>query len=158
MAAAGRLERIWIDAQEWGLGRLDGLAARRGRTSEEPAHLVVGLSGERAALFELRRRGYVVVAERWTSARAPGDVDLIAWHGETLCFVEVKTRTTRDRTPAESAVDDDKRDALRRLARLYLLAFPERERATIPVRFDVVSVYAPEGAREFDVFPGAFQR
>jgi putative endonuclease len=156
MAAAGRLERLWIDAQEWGLTRLDRLAARTRRTPPTAPHLATGLRGERAALFELRRRGYVVVAQRWITPRLRGDVDLIAWHGDRLCFIEVKTRTARDLTPAESAVDEDKRRTLRSLARAYLRSFPERERRTVPVRFDVISVYAVGGATEFDLFPDAF--
>lgn len=85
-----------------------------------------------------------------------GDVDLIAWDGESLCFIEVKTRTKRGLTPAESAVDEDKRRMLRNLAKAYLQAFPEHERKTIPVRFDVVSVYSVERDTEFDFFPAAF--
>ena len=85
-----------------------------------------------------------------------GDVDLIAWDDGRLCFVEVKTRTARDMSPAESAVDEDKRRMLRGLARAYLRAFPEVERKTIPVRFDVVSVYLIGEIREFEFFPAAF--
>jgi putative endonuclease len=142
---------MWIDAQERMLGRLEGL-----RPSSIAPHLATGLRGERAALFELRRRGVVVVARRWTSTKLRGDVDLIGWDGDTLCFYEVKTRTKRDMTPAESAVDDLKRDMVRGLARAYLRTFPEQERDTIPVRFDVVSVYALGGRPEFEVFQGAF--
>ena len=156
MASAGRIERAWLGVQAWGLVRLDGLAARRGRKRGAAAHLETGLKGERAALFELRRRGYVVVAQRWTSARMRGDVDLIAWDGDRLCFVEVKTRTARDLTPAETAVDEDKRQMLRGLARAYLRGFPEGERRSIAVRFDVVSVYSVGGSVEFAVFQGAF--
>jgi len=150
MIAAGKFETLWIRVQEWGLRRLD-----RNRSQSTPAHLLTGLRGERAALFELRRRGYTVVAQRWNSARMRGDVDLVGWDGEWLCFVEVKTRTSRGMTPAESAVDDDKRTMIRRMARLYLRGFPESERRTIPVRFDVVSVY-PGDVAEFEVFKGAF--
>jgi putative endonuclease len=151
MAVAGKFERLWIDAQEWSLRRLD----RAGRRATA-AHLAVGLAGERAALFELRRRGYVVVARRWTSSKMRGDVDLVAWDGKFLCFVEVKTRSARGLNPAESAVDDDKRRMLRGLARAYLRAFPEREWSTIPVRFDVVSVYPGRPLTDFEIFPGAF--
>ena len=151
----------WLNAQEWVLGRMDILAARVRpslcRAAMAP-HLATGLRGERAALFELRRRGYTIVARRWASAKARGDIDLIAWDGGWLCFVEVKTRTARDMTPAQSAVDDDKRETLRRLARIYLHTFPESERRTIPVRFDVISVYCLDGRYEFDLFRGAFGR
>jgi len=159
---------MWIDAQEWGLGRMDRLAARWRRGPAMARHLATGLLGERAALFELRRRGYVVVARRWTSAKVRGDVDLIAWgrdrhsdrhsdqQGDRLCFIEVKTRTARDLTPAESAVDEEKRGTLRGLARVYLQTFPEPERRSIRVRFDVVSVYSVAGTTEFDIFEDAF--
>ena len=156
MAAAGTMARLWIDAQEWSLGRMHGLWARIGRDPATAPHLVTGLDGERAAYFELKRRGYRVVARRWTTARMRGDADLIGWDGDWLCFVEVKTRTERDNTPAESAVDEDKRAMVRALARAYLRTFPESERGTIPVRFDVVSVYSLDGGSEVEVFPGAF--
>ncbi len=155
MAGPGRLEVRWIDAQQWALSGLERLASRLGR-ERLPAHLIVGVRGERIALFELRRRGYIVVASRWTSTRARGDVDLIAWSGAYLCFVEVKSRTARDLTPANSAVNDTKRRVLRTLARHYLQTFPASERATIPVRFDVVSVYQLGRRTEVEVFAGAF--
>jgi putative endonuclease len=156
MLQAGKFERLWIDAQEWGLERLDHLQSRKQRISPTALHLATGLRGERAALFELRRRGVTVVARRWTNAKMRGDVDLIGWDGDHLCFVEVKTRTARDLSPAESAVDEHKRNMVRGLARAYLRTFPERERGSIPVRFDVVSVYAIGGVTEFEFFEGAF--
>ena len=151
-----RLQLDWLGLQEWGLSHLDRLSRR-----PSPAHLQTGLRGEQAALFHLRRLGYTVVAQRWTSPKMRGDVDLIAWHGSGedawLCFVEVKTRTARDLAPAESAVDADKQQMLHKLARAYLKAFPEGRRRRIPVRFDVVSVYLLDTGNEFEVFPGAFE-
>lgn len=155
MPAPGALERTWIDTQEWALGSLDRLAHRL-RPQRLPAHLITGIRGERAALFELRRRGYIIVASRWTTTRARGDVDLIAWSGPYLCFIEVKSRTARDLTPAQTAVNDTKRRVLRTLARHYLQTFPPAERPTIPVRFDVVSVYQLPAGTEIDIFPGSF--
>jgi Holliday junction resolvase-like predicted endonuclease len=85
-----------------------------------PQHLEMGERGELVALFHLRRQGYVVVARRWRTPRQRGDVDLIAWEGDTLCFVEVKTRGGRAVASAESAVDEDKRKLMRRIARQYM--------------------------------------
>jgi putative endonuclease len=146
----------WLQVQEWGLGQMHNLAARLRPGRVGPAHLETGLRGERATLFHLRRLGYTIVASRWTSVKMRGDVDLIGWDGDWLCFVEVKTRTARDLTPAESAVDRDKEQMLRRLAGAYLRAFPEEKRRLIPVRFDVVSVYLLKSGTEFEVFRGAF--
>jgi putative endonuclease len=156
MAAGGKCERLWIDAQEWALGRMHGLRARMGRGPATAPHLATGLDGERAACFELKRRGYRVVARRWSNTRMRGDVDLIGWDGDWLCFIEVKTRTARDMSPAESAVDEEKRAMVRNLARAYLRTMPEGERRTVRVRFDVVSVYSIDGASEFEVFKDAF--
>jgi putative endonuclease len=146
-----------IAVQGWMLRRLEGLAERRG--PRMAPHLAVGLRGEREALFHLRRLGYVVVARRWRSAKLMGDADLIAWDGEWLCFVEVKTRVGRDAmAPAESAVDEGKREMLRKIARAYVKGFPEKLRRDVPVRFDVVSVYLVGDEVEFEVYRGAFGR
>ena len=128
-----------------------GSVARRSGT---PAHLAVGEEGEDAAFFHLLRAGYTVVARRWSAGNLPGDVDLIAWQGNLLCFLEIKTRTGRDETPAESAVDRHKRHVLRRLARAYLrqLGGPEQQ-----TRFDVISVYLAPGQKpEIQHFENAF--
>ena len=100
--------------------------------------------------------GYTVVARRWKTAKLRGDLDLIGWDGERLCFVEVKARGGRDSMTAEAAVDRDKQEMLRRMARAYLRSFPERLRADIPVRFDVVSVYLLASGVECELYRGAF--
>ena len=146
-----------INLQLWTLRRMDALGRRFRRTPPTAEHLVTGLRGEREALFHLRTLGYTVVARRWKNAKLRGDVDLIGWDKDWLCFVEVKTRTGRDpMAPAESAVDGDKQEMLRKMARVYLRGFPEKSRREILVRFDIVSVYLLPGEAEFDVYKGAF--
>jgi putative endonuclease len=144
---------VWIGFQARVLRGLDGL---RLRGKGVAPHLATGERGEREALFHLRRMGYTIVARRWKSAKIWGDVDLIGWDGAWLCFVEVKTRSGRDAMTAESAVDGEKQDMLRRMARAYLKGFPEKLRADVPVRFDVVSVYLLPTGVEFDLYRGAF--
>jgi putative endonuclease len=137
------LQQMRITGLERAVRGLDRLTRWRRRETALPAHLVTGIEGEDAAYFYLRRKGYVIVARRWSAGNLPGDVDLIAWQGELLCFVEVKTRTARDMSPAEIAVDTHKRAVLRRLARRYVRELPQ---PTAPqVRFDVVSVYLVQG-------------
>jgi putative endonuclease len=145
--------RVWIDLQAWVMKLLDGLGTRGGVRAE---HLVTGERGELEALFYLRRKGYTVVARRWKSSGLRGDVDLIGWDGMRLCFVEVKTRGRRDAGPAELAVDEDKQDMLRRMARAYLKGFPGKLRAEVPVRFDVVSVYLLPTGVECELYREAF--
>jgi putative endonuclease len=146
-----------INLQVWALRRIDTLSRRFRRTPSTAEHLATGLRGEREALFHLRTLGYTVVARRWKSAKLRGDVDLIGWDEDRLCFIEVKTRTGRDPlAPAESAVDADKQEMLRKMARAYLRSFPEKLRREVPVRFDIVSVYLQPTTVEFDVYKGAF--
>ena len=145
-----------MDVQVWGARRLESLARRRRGKPGGPAHLITGEQGEREALFYLRKMGYTIVARRWKSAKLWGDVDLIGWEGPTLCFVEVKTRSGRDAVAAEAAVDREKCEMLRRMARAYLRGFPERLRGDVPVRFDVVSVYLLPSGIEFELYRGAF--
>jgi putative endonuclease len=128
------------------------VASRRRR--EEPAHLATGRRGELAAYFYLRHLGYVIVARGWRSSRLRGDIDLIAWDGGTLCFIEVKTRTTHEVATAEAAVDEDKRRTLRRLASNYRRQLPHKD---VTARFDILSIYfEKEKAAEFELFRGAF--
>lgn len=146
---------IMIDAEAWMLRWLDAFAVRRGR--QQTPHLATGITGEREALFHLRKLGYTIVGRRWRTPKLPGDIDLIGWDGDRLCFIEVKSRTGRDVTdPAESAVDDTKRRLLRRMARAYLRRFPRHQRDNVPVRFDVLSVYLQPSGNEFDLYRGAF--
>ena len=129
-------------------------SAAEGRQAKRAGHLGTGARGERAAFFWLRRQGYMVVARNWRSARARGDLDLIAWDGDEVCFIEVKTRTTRAVAAAEAAVDLDKRRNLRRLARHYLRQLPKRG---VPSRFDILSIYFEAGkSPDFEYFPGVF--
>jgi putative endonuclease len=134
------------------LRRLERMEHRAGGAE----HLATGERGEREALFHLRKLGYTVVARRWKSAKLWGDIDLIGWEGPYLCFVEVKTRSSREDAAAEAAVDRDKREMLQKMARAYLRGFPEKLRGEVPVRFDVVSVYLLPSGAEFDVHRAAF--
>lgn len=139
---------------ETALGVCDQLAARLGRTPAMTPHLDLGLRGEQAAFFHLRRLGYVIVAQRWRSYRHPGDIDLIGWDGGTLCFIEVKARTSHAVAETEAAVDRDKRRTLRRLAWHYLRYLPT---PSTEARFDVLTVYFPEEQKpEFHLFRSAF--
>ena len=149
------LSRLRLNLFERSLGALDRLTTRMRRNPEMAPHLTTGIRGEQAAYFHLRRLGYVIVARRWRSPKQRGDMDLIGWDGEWLCFIEVKARSSHAVEPAEAAVDADKRTMLRRMAREYLRLLEDA--TNTPTRFDVVSVYFEnEKAPEIEVFRGAF--
>jgi putative endonuclease len=130
----------------------DFLASRFTRERARAKHLVLGRRGEEAAFFYLRRQGYVVVARGWQSGKVRGDLDLVAWESDTLCFVEVKSRIDRSVATAEAAVDEDKVRVLRRLARQYMQSM---DSVPAQVRFDVLSIYL-QPQREFELIRGAF--
>ncbi len=121
---------------------------------DAPEHLRTGRRGEEAAYFFLRRRGYTMIARNYRSPNHRGELDLVGWDGDVLCFIEVKTRTTRAVKPAEAAVDREKRDELRLVARDFLRHMPTPCRH----RFDVVAVYYDHGFRQpsFELFQNAF--
>jgi putative endonuclease len=149
------LEQNRISWLEHALAAVKWAARRSGEPARLPAHLATGIDGEDAAFFYLRRKGYTVVARRWSSGYQRGDLDLIAWQGPMLCFVEVKTRTAHDLAAAEVTVDSGKRNTLRKLARRYVRQLPIK--ASPPVRFDILSVYlVPGKEKEFVHFEGAF--
>jgi len=136
------------------LGSLDAAARLLRTSSETPAHLVTGKKGEEEAYFYLRRHGYTIVARNWRSPRRRGELDLVGWDGGVLCFVEVKTRTTREVKPAEAAVDEHKRRELAAVARDFRRRLP----AASALRFDIVSVYCEPDAASPDItlFKNAF--
>jgi putative endonuclease len=147
MASSGGLTRIAIHA-------LDLLSQAVLPPSSAPAHSRTGKRGEEVAYFHLRQLGYVMVACNWRSARRRGELDLIGWDGDVLCFIEVKTRTTRAVAPAEAAVDREKQNELRGMARDYL----RRLKQLPATRFDVVSVYFEKDRPSADItlFKNAF--
>ena len=75
------------------------------------------------------------MARNWRCAL--GELDLVAWHGRTLVFVEVKARSSGQAGSPEDAVDHRKRRRLVRLAEAYLSGLRGE---TPPCRFDVVAV------------------
>src|SRR5215831_5428618 len=143
---SGRLARLTLRA-------LDSAAALLPHKDTGPEHLRTGRRGEEEAYFYLRQLGYVVVARNYRSPRSRSELDLIGWDGEVLCFIEVKTRTTRDVQPAEAAVDQQKRRDLARVAREFL----RKTKGNPPFRFDIVSIYFEPGRPpEVELFRDAF--
>lgn len=137
---------------------LDSVLPVRKSEAGAPAQHRTGRRGEEDAYFYLRRRGYVMVARNYRTPQHHGEVDLIGWNNDVLCFIEVKTRTTRDVKPAEAAVDREKRRALRHVIGAYLRSLPRRQFPALPQwRFDVITVYyeGGESAPQFELFQNA---
>ena len=93
-----------------------------------------GAAGEEAAEEFLRMSGYRIVARNVRTK--VGEIDLVALDGETLCFIEIKTRATAEYGRAIEAVGPQKQ---RRLAKAALL-FLAKNRSQRPCRFDVLGL------------------
>jgi putative endonuclease len=116
---------------------LDWMAHRLLPPDNRPLRHQVGRRGEEDAYFHLRRLGYKIVARNFRSPRCHGEIDLIGWDGDVLCFIEVKTRSSREVKPAEASVDRHKRRELAEVAREYRRRLPP----SCQWRIDIVSVY-----------------
>src|ERR1700687_2966480 len=99
---------------------LDWIAQRVLPADPRPQRHQVGRRGEEDAYFHLRKLGYTMVARNFRSPRCKGEIDLIGWEDDVLCFIEVKTRTTRDVKPGVAAVDRHKRHEVAAVVRDYL--------------------------------------
>jgi putative endonuclease len=132
---------------------LDWVADYLRLSGDRPRHQEIGRRGEEEAYFHLRRMGYAIVARNFRSPRCKGEIDLIGWDSDVLCFIEVKTRTSRDVKSAEAAVDRHKRREMAEVAREYLRHAPP----SCQWRIDIVSVYYGHSASrpEIDIFRNA---
>ncbi len=132
---------------------LDWLAAHVISSPSGPLRQRTGRRGEEHAYFYLRSLGYVIIARNYRSPRCRGEIDLIGWEQDMLCFIEVKTRTSRDVKTPEAAVDYHKRREVALVAREYLRSMPQ----SCQWRFDIVSVYCDghNSRPQFELFRNA---
>jgi putative endonuclease len=112
-----------------------------------PAHLRQGRWGEKVAARYLRKQGLRIVGRRIHVGRRD-EFDLLAKDGETLVFVEVKTRGSTQFGRPASAVNREKRRVLSRGAVRYLKRCKEKPEY---IRFDVVEVIGSRAQGEPDI-------
>jgi len=99
-----------------------------------------GVRGETFAYWYLRNLGYVFVARNYTPrGGAKGELDLIAYDGETLVFVEVRTRTVGSQLTAlpELSITAHKQHVVARTAQRFLA---DRHVRDTQLRFDVLAI------------------
>jgi putative endonuclease len=95
-----------------------------------------------------------VVATNFRVPHDRGEIDLIGWDGDVLCFVEVKTRTDVSFAPPSTAVTLEKQRHILSVAKRYLRHMSSKP----PCRFDIVSAVpaAANGPLQFTLRKGAF--
>ncbi|HEY6394868.1 MAG TPA: YraN family protein [Candidatus Binataceae bacterium] len=121
------------------------------RSERSCARLALGRKGEKIAERHLKRRGYRIIARNYRVAG--GEIDLVAMDGDTLVFVEVKTRHGRGAGMPEEAVDARKQNRMRRAAEFFALQYRAGERA---MRFDVVAIIADGRKHQLELLKDAF--
>lgn len=115
-----------------------GFLFRRKRVVEGAGE--IGILGERAAEQFLKEKRFRVLAKNWRSGN--DEIDLICSDGNTLVFVEVKTRTVGALVSGYEAVDPRKKKALLRVCRAYL--YKLKGSVQTP-RFDIVEIEHQSG-------------
>jgi putative endonuclease len=144
-----------MPARAFPFGSLFDALRHVARTRKWNPDQALGRRGEDLAHRFLQRQGFIIVARNYRLAAGDAEADLIAWEGETLVIVEVKSRRGTDYGPPERAIDRDKLRAVRRVAREYT------RKANIPwakVRFDLVTVVLPvknDDPSAMELFRGA---
>lgn len=114
-------------------------------------HNEIGQLGEQLAARYLSSKGYTIEAKNWRVNRL--EIDLILRRGETLIFVEVKTRSNPDFGAPESFVSKRKKRLLTSAATAYMQEVGHEW----AIRFDVVSVVLqPDREPEINHFEDAF--
>ena len=155
--------RAWIKRSLGTPPAADSAPARiEGEAIEQATHLALGRRGEALAASHLERSGYRPVASNFLlpvgrnmrGALLHAEIDIVAYDGATLCFVEVKTRASDWFAPPEANVDLRKQRQVARAARAYrrLLGVTHE-----PYRYDVVSVVLPPGEANEAALPARLE-
>ena len=115
------------------------------------ARQTLGKLGEDLACQELQRRGYAILARRYR--RRGGELDIVARDGQTIVFVEVKTREGCEFGVGAESVTLFKR---RRMASVALDYMARNHLVERPCRFDVVSIDMSGQKPRIELYQNAF--
>ncbi|MFV0636197.1 YraN family protein [Mitsuokella sp.] len=113
---------------------------------------LLGSQGEEAAAAFLERQGHAILARNFRTPQ--GEIDIITRLGQTVVFVEVKTRRTRRFGRPAAAVGYHKQQKIIQSARWFLR---QRHLESCLCRFDVLEVYAAGKTWSFNHLRGAFE-
>ena len=113
----------------------------------------LGARGEALAARYVERMGYQIIERNLRLGRY--ELDLVALDGDTIVFIEVRTRTDDDPVPPEDSVGPTKRRHLATAARHYIARHPLQNAY---YRFDVMAILLPEtGEAQIRHYKDAFQ-
>jgi putative endonuclease len=111
----------------------------------------LGERGEKIAVDFLQKQGYRIIKKNYRTRL--GEIDLIARDGDTLVFIEVKTRESLEYGNPYESVNNLKKRKIGNVALLYLKGLKKIP----PCRFDVVSISYEDGKPELNLIKDAFE-
>ena len=108
---------------------------------------IIGTRGEDVAIEYLKSQSYVILDRNFNCHF--GEIDVVAWDGESVVFVEVKSRKNTEFGLPREAVDWRKQKTIVKCAEVWLY---KKKRVGVPVRFDVIEILAGELNHIVDAF------
>lgn len=115
-------------------------------------HLYFGKSGEEAAVSLLKDNGYKIIVRNYRTKL--GEIDIVAYDKDTICFVEVKTRHSDTFGLPQEAISSSKQ---RHIAKAALVFLKEKNLLEEKARFDVVSVVYSKDTPKPELIKNAFE-
>lgn len=115
-------------------------------------NLILGKSGEQAAVDFLKENGYKILIRNYKTKL--GEVDIIAQDKDTVCFIEVKTRNSLKYGLPCEAVSNFKQ---RQISKAALIFLKESNHLDKKARFDVVSVICLDNSAKMSLIKNAFE-
>ena len=114
--------------------------------------LDLGHLGEKIALKKIKGLGYKLIAKNYRCVL--GEIDLIARDGDSLVFIEIKTRKGASIGYAKEAVDQKKMKQISKAALTYM---KENDCYDAKSRFDVIAINIKGNKKEIEVIKNAFE-
>ncbi len=102
-----------------------------------------GKMGEDIACRYLEEKGFTILDRNYKFEHA--ELDIVAYQGRFIIFVEVKTRSSKSFGEPEESIDEKKKEKLLHVAEAWMY---ERRMTGAPARFDVISIVYPATSKE----------
>lgn len=113
-----------------------------------------GEFGEELAVQHLKQNGYRVIERNWHAGKA-GEIDIIAYDGPVLAFIEVKARFSDAYGEPQSAITRRKQAQMARVAKMYL--YKKELYGKVDCRFDVVAIKLADNQPRIELIRDAFR-
>lgn len=114
--------------------------------TEQFTNLQTGTEGEDLAEKHLLEKGFTILRRNWRAGRS--EIDLVACRGNTVHFVEVKTRRTFGFGQPEHRVNKAKLKQMKMAAEVWLFRYPEWKF----IQFDIISIQIDQPTNSTEIF------